>query len=116
MKSNGARSIHRRTFLKLASAAGVGTLSPGALAAGGPRVCLIIDPENPAASSGPAKRAADHLARTLKEKNIPLDVARGMKPTEGASFCIALANSKSPLATGFPHGEPTNAESLRIAP
>jgi hypothetical protein len=63
-----ARGIVRRDFLKLAGAASVSGLARSAFAASGGRVCLILDPEDAAASSGPAKRAMGELRRELEAK------------------------------------------------
>src|SRR4051812_1337197 len=98
MKTGAACNWPRRKFLKLAGAASVCGLSPTGFAAGTVRVCLIIDPENAAASSVPAKRAIACLARELDAKGIRHELASSIEAAEGASFCIVLANSESHLA------------------
>lgn len=109
--------IPRRKFLKLAGAAGVYGLSPAAFAADSGRVCLIMDPENPAASSAPAKRAAMQLSKALQAKGVRCELVSSAESAAGASFCIVLANSESQLAKGFPRREPlTAAESLSMTP
>lgn len=116
MRADSACNMPRRKFLKLAGAAGVCGLSPAGFAAGSGRVRLIIDPENSAASSGPAKRAAAQLRTALEAKAVKLELAQS-KAAADAGFCIVLADSESRLAQGFPRQEPlTAAESLRMTP
>ena len=117
MNADSVRNIPRRDFLKLAGAAGVCGISPAGLTADSGRVCLITDPDNPAASSGPAKRAAGQLGNALETKGLKYEFTQSAESAAGASFCIVLANSESRLAEGFPRGEPlTVAESLRMTP
>lgn len=117
MKAGALRAIPRREFLKLASAAGVCGLSPTSSAAGRARVCVLIDPENAAASSVPATKAVARLAEALGAKGTSHEVVRSAEGMEGAAFCVVVAGSESHLATGFARGEAsTAAESLRMAP
>ena len=112
-----ARNLSRRLFLKLAGAVGVRGLSPTALVASTPGVSLIVDPENLAASSVPAKRAAEKLGKMLKAKGVRCQVVPSLEAAEGQSFCIVLAEAVSNLARGFEHRESLTApESLRMTP
>src|SRR5947209_2152931 len=117
MKPHTVRGLARRDFLKLASAAGVCGLSPASTAASLLRVCLIVDPENAAASSAPSMKALAQLAQALGAKGLRQEVARTAAASEGADFCIVLANSESHLAKGIARIETSSAaESLSMAP
>lgn len=117
MNANAAGGVARRDFLKLAGTAGLYGLSQRALAAGADRVCLIVDPANPAATSAAASRAADQLRQTIATKGIPCERARSAEAASGSSFCVVVAATDSAMARGFRSGAPLNAaESLRLAP
>src|ERR1700760_313381 len=102
MKPDVVRAIPRRNFLKFAGAAAVGGLSQTGQAAAAERVCLVIDPENSIALSGPSMRAAAQLGEALGAKGVRHEIIRSTEALEGARLCIILANSDARLAEGFP--------------
>jgi len=107
----------RRDFLKLAGAVGVCGRSPKDFTAGMRRVSMIVDPENTAASSGPAKRAAGQLRQALAAKGVSCESMWSARALKGSAFCVLVAGAESQLAKGFPAGAPlTSAESLRLTP
>ena len=118
MKPDVVRAIPRRSFLKLAGAAAAGGLSQaGQAAAAADRFCLVIDPENSIALSGPSMRAVAQLGEALGAKGVRHEIVQSAKAIEGARVCIVLANSDSRLAEGFTRGQTlTIAESLRMTP
>ncbi len=117
MKANPLRNIPRRKFLKIAGAAGVCGLSQTGFAAATERVCLIIDPDNLAASSMPSMRAVARLGAALDAKGVKYEIVRSAEAAKGAGLCIAVARSDSYLAKGFPRGALSSApESLRVTP
>ncbi|MFZ0305119.1 MAG: hypothetical protein WAL75_20680 [Terracidiphilus sp.] len=117
MKTEGAGRIARRDFIKLAGGAGACVLSSSASAKGAGRVVLILDPENAAASSAQAKRAAGQLCRTLAAKGIVCEIAFSAETASGAAFCIVVTGEGSRFSSGFPRADAlTAAESLRLSP
>jgi len=111
------RRIPRREFLKLSSAAGLCGLAPAGSAADSPRVCLITDVDNSAATSVPVKRAITQLSKALERRGAHLQIIQTVKETAGASCVLVLANAGTPAADGFPAGKVlTAAESLRMTP
>src|ERR1017187_760118 len=117
MNADAVRNMPRRDFLKQAGAAGVCGLSSTGFTAGIARVSMIVDPENTAASSGPAKRAAGQLRQSLAAKGVSCDTVWSTKTATGSAFCVLVAGAESHLAKGFLAGAPlTSAESLRLTP
>ena len=117
MRTEAARKVARRDFIKLAGAAGACGLSPSAFAGGAGHVALILDSENAAASSAPVRRAAEQLRRALAAKNIPCEVVSSAQAAGGAAFCVVVAADGSRYAAGFPPAAPLTApESLRLSP
>lgn len=117
MKSGEFRVIPRRDFLKAASAVGVGLcgLSQIGSAAAEKRVCLIVDPENSAATSIPVMRAIVRLGEALRAKGVRQEIVRSADAAKGSSLCIVAANSDSHLNRGFPLKRMNSApESLRV--
>jgi hypothetical protein len=117
MKADAASYIARRDFLKLASAVTACGLAPVSLAAGTNRVCLILDPENPTASSAPVKRAAEKLRQALASKGVDCAMEQSAEAAAGSSLCVIVASPESQLARTFPSGLALTApESLRLSP
>jgi len=118
MKSREFRAMPRRNFLKAAGAAGVGVcgLSQLGFAADEKRVCLIVDPENSAATSIPVMRAIARLGEALHAKGVKHEIVRSADAAKGAGLCIVVASSDSQLTRGFPLRRTSSApESLRMA-
>ena len=117
MSADAASNIARRDFLKLASAATACGLAPVSLAAGTNRICLILDPENPTASSAPVKRAAEKLRQALASKGVGCRMEQAAEAAPGSSLCVIVASPESQLARAFPDGSAlTVPESLRLSP
>lgn len=111
-----AHGLPRREFLKLAGAAGVCGFPSLSRSEAAGRVFVLLDPQNAAASSGPAKRAAAQLQKALLARDVKCEVAHS-RPPEDAAFCVVAAESGSQLAKGFP-SQPRllSPESLRLTP
>lgn len=90
MSADAASNIARRDFLKLASAATACGLAPVSLAAGTNRICLILDPENPTASSAPVKRAAEKLRQALASKGVGCRMEQAAEAAPGSSLALSL--------------------------
>ncbi len=117
MSADAASNIARRDFLKLASAATACGLAPVSLAAGTNRICLILDPENPTASSAPVKRAAEKLRQALASKGVGCRMEQAAEAAPGSSLCVIVASPESQLARAFSDGSAlTVPESLRLSP
>ena len=117
MRADAASNIARRDFLKLAGAATACGLAPASFAAGTSRVCLIVDPENPTASSAPVKRAAEKLRQALASKGVGCAMEQSAEAASGSSLCVVVASPESQLARAFHGGPPLTApESLRLSP
>lgn len=117
MKTEAARKVARRDFLKLAGAAGACGLSSPAFAKGAERVVLILDSGNAAASSTPVRRAAGQLQSALIAKDILCETVISPEAASGAAFCVVVAGDGSRYAAGFPRAAPLTApESLRLSP
>ncbi len=109
--------LARRDFLKLAGGAAACGLSRKAFATGNGRACVILDPENPAASSEPVKKAAERLGLELEKKGVSCAVVDTAEASVDASICVVAAAPESQLARGFSRGTPLAApESLRLSP
>ena len=117
MKTEAAREVARRDFLKLAGAASAIGLSSSAFAKGAGRVVLIVDSENAAASSEPVRRAAGQLRGALAAKDISCETVFSAEAASGATFCVVVAGEESRYAAGFPRAAAlTASESLRLSP
>ena len=117
MKSNANHELPRRDFLKLAGAAGVCGFSGSRNAGASGRVCVIVDPKNASASSGPVKRAVGRLQGAFEARGVKCEIAHSADASRGAASCIVVAGAESRLGKGFPAGAAmTAAESLRISP
>lgn len=117
MKTEPARGIARRDFLKLAGAASACGMSPSAFAKGVGRVVVILDPENAAASSAPVERAVGQLRRALMAKDISCETVSSGEAASGAAFCVVVAGEESRFAHEFPRSAAlTGAEALRLSP
>jgi hypothetical protein len=117
MRADAASNIARRDFLKLAAAVTTCGLAPAGLAAGTNHICLILDPENPIASTVPVKRAAEKLRQALASKGAVSAMEQSAEAAPGSSLCVVVASPESQLARAFPGGSTLAApESLRLSP
>ncbi len=114
-------SIQRRDFLTLAAGMTALSFADCAFADSSPRITVVIDAEDPIASSGPVKWAVGQLQKALAEKGAASAVVSSTdhKLTPGApTFLVLLARPASPLAQGFPQSLSAmeSPESVRMAP
>ena len=117
MSSVPVDNLPRRSFLKLAGAASLYSLSSNAFAAGRGRVSVMIDAENSAAMSQPVQRAVKKLRNAFAARGIECQVVHTADAAAGSSVCVVLAHEGSQIAQGFPSGAAlTAAESLRMSP
>ena len=117
MKADRFALIERRDFLKAAGAASVLGLARTSFAAPGSRTAILIDSNDQAASSGPAKRAAEQLRKALAGKNANCEIASSLDGLKGAQSCIVVASPSSEHAKSFPQPKAQLAtEAVFIAP
>src|SRR3984957_19729302 len=110
--------MQQRAFLKLTGAMAAFRLTPHALALPSRRISIIIDDNDPIASSDPVKSAAGRLRNSLVDKGFLSDIVTSPEQIKGATFLIAVASAGSSLARNFPQAgaAPSNPESIRLAP
>jgi len=117
MSSEPISAIHRRDFIKLAGATTAFTLTPSAFAASSWRVTILIDADDPAASSTPVKWAAGELQNALAAKEVICQIAASPNQAEGSSLFVLVAGAASSMAKGWVqtafNGGP---ESIRMVP
>ena len=118
MAADSLSAIQRRDFLKAAGAVTLFSLTHSALAEAGGRVSILIDANDPIASSAPVKRAAERLQKALSAKGVTCAMAQSAEEVKGSSSCIVVAPSSSGLTKGFlqAKSDMTAAESTRLAP
>ena len=104
MPPEAIAAIDRRDFLKLAGATTALSLTPGALAAPSPRVAVIIDDGDPAASSARVKWAAGALRKALAAKGAICQIVSSPSQAEGSALLVLVAGAASSMAKGFPQG------------
>ncbi len=110
--------MQRRAFLKLTGAMAAFRLTPRALAAPSRRISVIVDGNDPIASSDPVQWAAGQLRNRLVSKGFLCDIVSSSDHVKGAIFLIAVAGAGSSLARNFPQAAAplSNPESLRLTP
>lgn len=110
-------ALQRRDFLKLAGATTVFSLAQSVTAQSPGRVAIIVDADNPVASSAPVAWAAGQLKKALAARNANCEIVNSLEQVKGAALCVVVAGAGSNLAKGFPAGtELTAPDSLRLAP
>ena len=104
--------IQRREFLKLAGAVSAASLTRGALADTARGVAIVIDAQDPVASSQPVRWAAERLGNALKEKGA---IVVDDDHTKSA-FQVIVAGPASDLSKSFPQAGAGlgGADSLRL--
>ena len=110
--------MQRRAFLKLTGAMAALRLTPHALALPSRRISVVVDGNDPIASSDPVKSAAGRLRNSLVDKGFLCDVVTSPEQVKGSTFLIAVASAGSSLARNFPQAgaAPSNPESIRLTP
>ena len=111
-------AIQRRDFLKLAGATTAFSLTHRALAGPSRRIAVVVDCEDPIASSDPVKWAAGRLRNALVAKGAICEIVQSPDQVSGSSFSVLATGAGSGLVKGFPkaNGELTGPESLRLTP
>ena len=110
--------MQRRAFLKLTGAMTALRLTPRALAAPSRRISVIVDANDPIASSDPVQWAAGRLRNGLVNKGFLCDIVPSADHVQGSAFSIVVAGAGSSLARNFPQAGAAlgNPESLRLTP
>ena len=110
--------MQRRAFLKLAGATTALSLTERAFSSASQRISVIVDPNDPIASSDPVKWASERLRDALVKKGVACEIVRSSEELKGSTFCVVVAGLRSGLARGFPQASTalSNPESLRLAP
>jgi len=116
MTPDALSHIQRRDFLKLAGAATLGGLTHNAFAAPTHRISVIVDANNPVASSDPVKWAAGQLRRALISKGATCEIVQSAEQARGSKFCVLVTGAGSNLAKDFPWpaAEIISPESIRL--
>jgi hypothetical protein len=108
--------IERREFLKLAGAAVAVSVTGSAAAGATQRVVVVADAEDQAASSGPAKWAAERLGKRLAEKGATVEVVSDLSQTNGAACCVVVAKPTAVVAKEFKGAVAEGPESTSLIP
>ena len=110
--------IQRRDFLKAAGATIVFGMTHSALADTRGRISILVDTNDPIASSPPVHRAAEQLQKALAAKGLTCEMAQSAEKANKSTFYIVVAAGSSGLAKGFPEAKEdlTSPESLRLTP
>ncbi len=118
MKPDPLSAIERRDFLKLAGAVSAVSLSRGALAQSGRGFSIVIDAQDPIASSQPVRWAAEQLQKALAAKGAKCEIVQSPEQAGGAAFHVLVAGPGSSLTKSFPQAaaELSTPESLRLTP
>lgn len=117
MSPDSMSAIRRRDFLKLAGAMTALSLTPSALAGAVQRVAVVIDADDPAASSDSVKWAAGQLQKALAAKGVTAQISSSASQAAGSTFFVLVAGIASGMAKGFSQGaSDASAESIRMTP
>ncbi len=110
--------MQRRAFLKLSGAMAAFRLTPRAFAVPSRRICVIVDSDDPIASSDAVKSAAGRLQNALMNKGFLCDIVPSPEQIKGSTFVVAAASAGSSLARNFPQAGAAlgHPESLRLTP
>lgn len=117
MASELAPPLERREFIKLAGASAICSIAPiGVVAAQSRRIAVVLDSNNPIASSAPVKWAAGRLREALLSKSASCEVVGSLADTKRADFLVAVAGLESEISGQFPGATalPDAPESLLI--
>ncbi len=121
MAPDSLSSIQRRDFLRLAAGVTAFSFADYAFADSSPRITVLIDAEDPVASSDPVKWAAGQLRKALSAKGATPSVvssADHKASPDVPALIVLVAGPASHLAHGFPQSRSAMeiAESVRMAP
>ena len=110
--------LQRRDFLKIAGATTVCSLAPAAGATRLHKISILLDPDDPNASTPPVKWAANRLRQALALKNVVCEFIASADAINNSSLCIVAAAPASGLAKYFPPAsrDPNPPDSIRLAP
>lgn len=117
MPPQSSSTIQRRDFLKLAGAATAFSLTPNAFAGPQHNVTVLIDANDPVASSEPVKWAAEQVRKAIAARGATAQINASVSHTPVSTFFILVTNTASDLTKGFPQIASTaSAESVRMTP
>ena len=117
MTSDVTRQLERRGFLKLAGATAICSMAPiGGAAVEGDRIAIVLDSNNPIASSSPVKWAAGRLREALLSKGASCEIVGSLAEAKQADFVIAATTVESETGRQFAgaNGLPKGPESLLL--
>lgn len=117
MTADPFSAIPRRDFLKLVGTTavfGCGT----SIASPSSAIGIVVDPDDPSASSAPVSWAVGQLRQALRGKGAICELVPHLSRADGFQTLIVVAGPASRLANGFPQaGTPfATPESMRLAP
>ena len=90
--------MQRRDFLKLTGAMAALGLTPHAFALPSRRISVIVDGNDPIASSDPVRSAAGRLRNSLVDKGFLCDIVTSPEQVKGSTFLIAVAGAAGAAA------------------
>jgi len=91
-------ALNRRQFIGRAGTRAALTQSS---MAGYPAVSIVVHPADPVANSTAPKWAAQKLERSLKDAGSTLERRHTLPEATGGNQCVAVAESRSPVAQGL---------------
>jgi hypothetical protein len=117
MASNFRSKIQRRDFLKLVGAVGALSVTGNTLTAPNRNVRILIDTEDPAASSVPATWAVERLRQALGAKGAVSEIVHSANHSDDV-FYVVVASAASRTAKSFPQSKSSleSPESTRMTP
>ena len=118
MAADTVSTMQRRDFLKLTGAMTALGLTHSALAGPSRRISVILDANDPIASSDQVKWAAGQLRKSLLAKGVICEIVQSPEKAKGSGFCVLVGGAGSGLGKSFPQAGAalTSPESIRLTP
>ncbi len=118
MAADTVSTMQRRDFLKLTGAMTALGLTHSALAGPSRRISVILDANDPIASSDQVKWAAGQLRKSLLAKGVICEIVQSPEQAKGSGFCVLVGGAGSGLGKSFPQAGAalTSPESIRLTP
>jgi hypothetical protein len=118
MASTSLSTIQRRDFLKFVGAIAAVSVTDSALAAPSRRVRILIDAEDPVASSEPVSWAVGKLRQSLTAKGTLSEIVRSTGQGESNTLLVLVARATSMLTKDFPQSSTSvdSPEGTRMVP